>query len=48
MQNRKKHRKVKLISNKVLLTRVTKEMVQPRMTQSAQTKTENFDLRLPL
>ena len=40
MRNKKRDRKAKIASNKVLLASVTKEMAQPRMTQSAQIKTE--------
>ena len=40
MNNKKRDRKAKIASNKVLLASVTKEMAQPRMTQSAQIKTE--------
>jgi hypothetical protein len=40
MNNKKTGRKAKIASNKVLLASVTKEMAQPRMTQSAQIKTE--------
>jgi hypothetical protein len=40
MRSKKRDRKAKIASNKVLLTNVTKEMAQPRMTQSAQIKTK--------
>jgi len=40
MRNKKKDRKAKIASNKALLASVTKEMAQPRMTQSAQIKTK--------
>ena len=40
MRSKKRDRKEKMASNKVLLATVTKEMAQPRMTQSAQIKTE--------
>jgi hypothetical protein len=38
MRSKKRDRKEKMASNKVLLATVTKEMAQPRMTQSAQIK----------
>ena len=38
MRNKKRDSKAKIASNKVLLASVTKEMAQPRMTQSAQVK----------
>jgi hypothetical protein len=38
MRSKKRDRKSKIASNKVLLASVTKEMAQPRMTQSAQIK----------
>jgi hypothetical protein len=38
MYNKKTGGKAKIASNKALLARVTKEMAQPRITQSAQTK----------
>ena len=41
MNNKKTGRKAKIASNKVLLASVTKEMAQPRMTQSAQIKTKD-------
>jgi hypothetical protein len=40
MRSKKRDRKAKIASNKVLLASVTKEMAQPRMTQSAQIKIE--------
>jgi hypothetical protein len=40
MHNKKRDRKAKIASNKVLLASVTKEMAQPRVTQSAQIETE--------
>jgi hypothetical protein len=40
MRSKKTARKAKLTSNKVLIARVTKEIGQPLMTQSAQTKTD--------
>jgi hypothetical protein len=40
MYNKKTGRKAKIASNKALLARVTKEMMQPRITQSAQAKTD--------
>jgi hypothetical protein len=38
MHSKKTGRKAKIASNRVLLASVTKEMAQPRMTQSAQIK----------
>jgi hypothetical protein len=40
MHNKKTERKAKIASNKALLASVTKGMAQPRMAQSARTKTE--------
>ena len=40
MRSKKKGREAKKASNKVLLASVTKEMAQPRMTQSAQIKVD--------
>ncbi len=38
MRSKRRDRKAKIASKKVLLASVTKEMAQPRMTQSAQVK----------
>jgi hypothetical protein len=38
MHNKKTGRKARIASNKVLLASITKEMAQPRITQSAQAK----------
>jgi hypothetical protein len=46
MRNKRRDRKAKLASNKVLLASVTKEMAQPRMTQSAQIKTKKDDKQI--
>jgi hypothetical protein len=40
MRSKKRDRKAKIASKKVLLASVTKELAQPRMTQSAQIKIE--------
>jgi hypothetical protein len=40
MRNKKKERKAKIASNKVLLASVTEEMAQPRMTASAKIKSD--------
>jgi hypothetical protein len=40
MSYKNKDRKAKISSNKILLTSVTKELAQPRMTESAQIKTD--------
>ena len=40
MRSKKRDRKARIASNKVLLASVTKEMAQPRMTQSAQIKVD--------
>ena len=40
MSSKKRDRKAKIASNKVLLAIVTKEMAHPRMTQSARIKIE--------
>ena len=40
MRNKKRDSKAKIASNKVLLANVTKEMAKPRMTESAQIKTD--------
>ena len=40
MRSKNRDRKAKIASNKVLLASITKEMAQPRMTQSAQIKVD--------
>jgi hypothetical protein len=40
MRSKKRDRKAKIASNKVLLASVTKELAYPRMTQSARIKIE--------
>jgi hypothetical protein len=39
MRNKKKNRKAKIASQKILLASVTEEMAQPRMAKSASIKT---------
>ena len=38
MRNKKRDRKTKIASNKILLASVTKEMAKPRMTDSVHVK----------
>jgi hypothetical protein len=40
MRDKKKDRKAKIASNKVLLASVTEEMAQPRMAKSASRKSD--------
>jgi hypothetical protein len=46
MRSKKRGRKAKIASNKVLLASVTKEMAQPRMTQFVRIKIEEVDKQI--